>query len=144
MQAVIEANKQEMKTNKQDYDEKITQFTVKFETMLAVILNQLNTLAPSPTHKDKSTHPDSTTVVPANRISPPLEGGHSTKIGVMWTLKHEIRSPKFYELLINTELKGDTDLYLKNFYNHINMSLNTVTRLREDLLPCYQSIKRHY
>ena len=32
---------------------------------------------------------------------------------------------------------------LKNFYNYIKMCLNVVTRLREDLLPDYQSIKRH-
>ena len=61
----------------------------------------------------------------------------------MWTLKHEIISPKFYELLIKTKIKGDTDLYLNNFFKHIKMSLNAVTRLREDLLPDYQSIKRY-
>ena len=72
-----------------------------------------------------------------------MEGGHSIKIGGMWTLKHEISSPKFYELLIKTKIKGDTALYLKNFFKHIKMSLNAVTRLREDLLPDYQSIKRH-
>ena len=72
-----------------------------------------------------------------------LEGGHSTKIRGMWTLKHEISSPKFYELLIKTEIKGDTALDLKNFFNHIKISLNSVTRLIEDLLPGYQSIKRH-
>ena len=33
---------------------------------------------------------------------------------------------------------------LKNFYNHINMCLNAVTRLREDLFSVYQSIKRQY
>ena len=32
---------------------------------------------------------------------------------------------------------------LKTFYNHITMCLNVVTILREDLLPAYQSIKRH-
>ena len=32
---------------------------------------------------------------------------------------------------------------LKNFYNHINMCLNAVTRIREELLPAYQSIKSH-
>ena len=58
----------------------------------------------------------------------------------MWTLKHEISSPRFYELLIKTELKGDTALYLKNFYNHIKMSLNAVTRLKKDLIPDYLSI----
>ena len=51
------------------------------------------------------------------------------KIGGMWTLKHEISSPKLYEILIKTYLKGDNDLDLKNFYNHINMCLNAVTRL---------------
>ena len=45
---------------------------------------------------------DTDTVVLANKKSPPLEGGNSTKIGGMWTLKHEIGSRKFYELLINT------------------------------------------
>ena len=39
-------------------------------------------------------------MVPTNRRYPPLEGGQSTKIGGMWTLKHDIRSPKFYALLI--------------------------------------------
>ena len=30
---------------------------------------------------------------------------------------------------------------LKKFYKHINISLNAVTRIREDLLPGYHSIK---
>ena len=42
-----------------------------------------------------------TTVVPANQKAPPLEGGNSTKNGYLWTLKHDISSTKFYELLIN-------------------------------------------
>ena len=61
----------------------------------------------------------------------------------MWTLKHEISPPKLYEILIKKELKGDTAIYLKNFFNHIKMCLNAVTRLREDLLHYYKSIKRH-
>ena len=72
---------------------------------------------------------DSTTVVPANRIDMPLDGGHSMKISGMWTFKHEIGSPKFYELLIKTELKGDTDMDLKNFYNNINICPNAENRL---------------
>ena len=75
--------------------------------------NQINTMSPSPTQNDTSTPPDPTTAVPAHRRDPPLEGGHSTKIGGMWTLKHEISSPKFYELLIKKELKGDTAQDLK-------------------------------
>ena len=73
-------------------------------------------------------------MVPANNKSPPLEGGRSTKTGGMWTYKHEISSPKFYELLIKIELKGEIFLDLNNFYNHVKMCLNAVTRLLEDLL----------
>ena len=76
-------------------------------------------------------------------MDPPLEGAHSIKSFGMWTLKHEIVSPKFYEILIKTEFKGDTALDLNNFYNHINLYINAVTIIREDLLPDYQSIKRH-
>ena len=43
-----------------------------------------------------------TTVVPDKMRDPPLDGGHSTKIGGIWTLKHEIISRKFYEILIKT------------------------------------------
>ena len=82
-------------------------------------------------------------MLPANKRALPLEVGHYIKIGGMWNLKHDISPPKFYELLMKTELKGDTALDLKNFYKHIKMCLNAVTRLREHLLPSYQSIKRH-
>ena len=34
-------------------------------------------------------------------------------------------------------------MYLKNFYNHIKMCLNAVTRFREELFPGYQPIKIH-
>ena len=135
-----------LKGYKQDTDEKMTKMSDDFKTMFSVLLdhinksNQINTMSSSPTQKDTSTTPDPTTVVPANRRATPLEGGHSTKIGGIWTLKHEIRSPKFYELLIKTELKGYTDLDINNFYNHIKMCLNAVTRLQEDLLPGYKSI----
>ena len=61
----------------------------------------------------------------------------------MWTLKHEIISPKFYEILIKTQFKDNTALELNNFYNHINMCINNVTRLQEDLPPAYHSIKIH-
>ena len=49
MKYEIEANKQEMKSNKQESDEKMAQFTVKFEIMLEVISYQINTLTSSPT-----------------------------------------------------------------------------------------------
>ena len=59
-----------------------------------------------------------------------MDGAHSTKIGGVRTLKNEIKPPKIYELLINTELKGDTDMDIKNFYYNINVCLNVVTRLQ--------------
>ena len=62
----------------------------------------------------------------------------------MWNIKHEIISPNFYELIIKIEIKGGTALDLKNFYNHINICLNVVTRLQEDLITDYQSIKIHF
>ena len=129
IKATIESNKQDMRTNKQDSDEKMIQFTVKFETMLAVISNQLKTLASSLSQKYTSNTTDPTTVVSANRRAPILDGVHSTKIGAMLTLKHKIISPKLYKLLTKIEPKGDTDLNLNNFYNHINMCFNAVTRL---------------
>ena len=59
----------------------------------------------------------------------------------MCNLKYDSSYSKFYELLIKTELKGDTCMDINNFYNHIKMCLNAVTRLREDLIAAYQPIK---
>ena len=46
----------------------------------------------------------STNVLHANMKVPLLEGGHYQKIGAMWTLKHEISSPKFYEIFVEIKL----------------------------------------
>ena len=143
VQSEIEDKNQEMKSNKKDSDEKIMKLSEESKTMFAVLSNQPNTLSSSPTQKDKYIPPDHITVITANKRAPPLEGGHSTKIGGIWTLKHEIISPKFYELLIKTELKGDTALDIKKFYNYIKMCLNAVTRNLEDLLTGYHYTKRH-
>ena len=106
-------------------------------------MNHINMLKYSPSHRYSTKPQDPTTVGTDSRRDPPLDYGHSTKIEGIWTLKHEIISPKLYELLIKTELKGDTALYLKNFFNHINMCPNLVTKLQEDLLTSYQFFKRH-
>ena len=107
------------------------------------ITDQINNLKYSPTQKDlpNTTYP--TTVTPANRRDPPLDGGYCTKNCCMWTLKYEIISPNFYDFLINTKLKVYTDLDLKNFCNHIKMCLNAAARPREELIPAYQYIKGH-
>ena len=59
----------------------------------------------SPGNMDSPKYSDPDNVVPTKNKVPLLEGGNSTKIGGMWTLKHDIRSPKFYELIIK---KGGT------------------------------------
>ena len=100
VQAKIEAKKLEMRANNQDSEKKMTPFTVKFETILAVISIKLNTLVSSPTHKGTFNPLDPTIVIPDNRRAPPLEGVNSIKICDMWNLKHEIRSPKLYEPII--------------------------------------------
>ena len=83
----------------------------------------------SPENKESNNSQDPTTAVPDNNKAPPLEGGHYMKIGGIWTVNHEIRSSKFYEILIKKEIKGDNDMYLMNFYNHTNIFFNTVTIL---------------
>ena len=136
--------KSTIKSNRQDTYEKLTNLTEDLKAMIRSIMYQTNNPKSFPAQKYTSNHPDPITVFPANMRAPPLDGGHSTKIGGTWTLKHEISSPKFYELLVNTELKGDTDPDLKNFYNPINMCLNAVSIIQENLLSGYHSIKRHY
>ena len=62
----------------------------------------INILISSPYQKNSPKAQDSNTVFLDNWRDTPFEGRHSTKNGGMWTPKHEIISPKFYELLINT------------------------------------------
>ena len=80
---------------------------------------------------------DHSTAFPSNNKAAPLEGVHYTKLGSMCTLKHDIRSPKFYEIPVKKELKFITSLELNKFYNHIKMCLTSVTRPQEDLIPDY-------
>ena len=152
IEATIETNKQEADNNHKktggkitpptenhkETNEKITLLTENLQVLTAMMIDKIFFSKSSPAQKDTSTPPYPTTVVPTNNRDPQLEGGISDKICGMWTLKHEISSPKVYELLIKTGLKGDTALDLKNFFNHIKMCLNAVTRIREDLLPDYQ------
>ena len=108
------------------------------------MMNQITILKSLQYKKDSLKDQDPNTVVLSNKSALPLEDEHSTKISGKWTLKHEIISPKFYDIIIKTELKVGTDIDLKKFYNHIKMCFNAMTRLWEDLLTIYQSIKRHY
>ena len=122
---IIQAN---IEANRKYPEEKMTNLTEDLTGMIESMMGQIKFSKSSPDNKDspKTQYPNN--VVPSNKKVPPMKGGNYIKIGGMWTVKHEIISPKLYELLINTELKGDTDIYLKNFYNHIKMYLNAVTR----------------
>ena len=126
MKAIIEANRN-------NYDEKITKLIEDLKAMIistiTSMMDQSNIYKSSPAHKYSPKPPDPNTVVLAKNRDPPLDGGHSMKIGGMKTIKHDISSPKFYELLVKTEIKGYNSIDLNNFYNHINMCLNKVTRL---------------
>ena len=130
IEAFIKANNQESDKNHKNTDEKLKVLTENLKKLTTFMMDQTNIPKSSLAKKYTLTPPEPTTVVQTNTRDPPLEGGNSSDIGGMLTLKHEISSPKVYVLLINTELKGDTALDIKHFFNHIKMSLNAVTRLR--------------
>ena len=104
-----------IETNKNENDEKLANITEDIQKLTTFMMDQDNISKSSPSQRNTLTPPEPTTMVQTNRRDPPLEGGKSTNIGVMWTLKHEISSPKFYELLTKTYLKGDTALDLNYF-----------------------------
>ena len=117
-----------------------SEFT-EIETILKYIMVQNKNS--SPEKKDSLEAQDVETIFLDNKKSPPLEDGHYMKIGGMRNLKHEITSPKFYELLIKTELKIYTALELNNFNDHIKICLNAANIIIEDLLTDYHPTKRH-
>ena len=121
----------------------MNKLTEDLTAMIASTIYQIkiSKYSPDKNNSPKTNYP--TTVLLDNKESPPLEGGNYTKTGGMWNIKHDIISPKFYEILIKTELKWYTALNLNNFYKYIKICLNAVTRLREDRLTSYQSIKWH-
>ena len=110
IEATIGSRKQDYDKNHNETAKKITLLTEHHNEnidTLKQILSEMkkykNNISKSSTdQKDTSTSPDPTTTVQTNRRPPPLEGVISENIGVMWTLKHDISSPKFYELLIKT------------------------------------------
>ena len=119
---MIYEKRQASDENMKKYDSKIDKYDSKLDNNAAIIKkmmvnNQICNFSPYSMYSTKDQSPN--TMVTYNKKALPLEGGHSTKNGYMWTLRHEIISPKFYEL--------------KNFYNNINMCLfmclNMVTRL---------------
>ena len=102
IESTIEANKQEADKNHKETNEKLTLLTDNLQVFTALMIDKTNISKSSPSQKNTLTLPYYTTMVPTNNMDTMLEGEHSTKIRGMWTLKHEISSPKFYELLIKT------------------------------------------
>ena len=102
IQDTFEANKQDTNDKQMKNDEKITQITSNLKALTAFIMYQTNNWKLSPAQKDTLTPPDPTTVVPAIRRAPLLDGGHYGKFGDIWTLKHGTSSLEFYEILIKT------------------------------------------
>ena len=98
MKATIDTNRQYYgdKMNKQESNpDKITAMVKKMIDQI-----QISNFSPDNRYLPKSQ--DTTAAVSDNKKSPPLKGGNSTKVGGMWNLKHDIRSPKLYQLLIKT------------------------------------------
>ena len=71
MQSSIEANRQ-------DYDEKMKKLKEDLTAMITSMMYEIKILEYSPDKKDSPKSQDPTTLVPANKRDPPLEGGHST------------------------------------------------------------------
>ena len=88
MQAMIDANRQQS-------GEKLKKIAEDLTEMIVSMMDQIKIYKSSLDNKDSPKAQESTTLVPANKKAPPLEGGHSTKIGSIWTLKNDISSPKF-------------------------------------------------
>ena len=76
--------------------------TADLTVITVSMMNQIKISKYSPDKKYSPKAREPTTVVPSKKKSLPLESGHSTTIGGMWTLKYDINSPKFYELLTKT------------------------------------------
>ena len=102
IKSTIEANKQEADKKQMKTYEKLTLLTENLQVFTSLMTDKTYISKSSPAQKDTSTPPDPTTVVPTNKRAPPLQGRHYTKIVGMWTLKHDISSPKLYELLVKT------------------------------------------
>ena len=80
----------------QDSDEKIKKITEDLTSIITSIMDQIKISKSLPKNKASPKDQDNNTVVPDDNMDPPLEGRNYKQIGGMWTLKHDIRSPKLY------------------------------------------------
>ena len=75
-----------IEANRQDSDEKMKKITEYLTAIIASMMDQINIQKLLPEKKDPHKTQDPTTMVLDNKKASQLEGGHSTKIGDMWTL----------------------------------------------------------
>ena len=106
IQNYIDTNKQatdELRKDCDDLKKKLNKHYSEFSNIKTFINKVLGNNQNSLTdNMDSHKSQDPTAVILDKNKSPPLEDGNSTKIGGMWTLKHDISSPKLFELLIKT------------------------------------------
>ena len=79
-----------IEANKQYFDEETKKITEDPKETIASMMYQIKNQKSPSDNKDSLKAQDATAVVPANKKATPLEGGHYTKNGGMWTLKYEI------------------------------------------------------
>ena len=106
MKYLVDTNKKVTNKLKQDNDELKNKLNKNYsdldeiKTLLKYVIVQDQNSLTDNMDSTKAQYP--TNVVTYNKKDTPLEDGNSTKIGGMWTLKHEIILPKLYEILIKT------------------------------------------
>ena len=65
-------------------------FTEDFKSMITSMMDNMTITESSPDQKYSPNDQGTTNMVPDKRRAPPSDDGHYTKIGGMWTLKHDI------------------------------------------------------
>ena len=103
-QYMIDDKSQASDDKMKKYYSKLDKKDSKLDNIIEIIKNIMyqnqNSNYP-PENMDSPYDQGTTTVFLDEKKALPLEGGNSTKNGYLGTLKHDIRLPKFYELLIN-------------------------------------------
>ena len=88
--------------NSQDYEDKTKKLTADIIGMIASMMDNINFQKSSPYKKYSTMAQDPTNLVPDNKKALLLGGENSKKDGGIWTHKHELSSPRLYELLSKT------------------------------------------
>ena len=99
---MIDDNSQASEKKMRKYYSKLDKQDSKLDNIIEMINKMMyqnqNSNYP-PENMDSPQEQGPTTVVPANKKALPLEGGNSTKNGYLWTIKHDISSPKFWRII---------------------------------------------